>query len=289
MKNENELEHAQKILNRINESIASDPKTMPDFQMLRDTEYPSILSDLIFLLTNIRMEESEAEKTLKETFSLRLRMGECLGRPVDFRVSLLDLLLGKKDFFQDPKVIEIKLYLEQQQKAVVDYLTGLYNRRYFDEALQREANQAKRYNRSFSLLLIDIDDFKKINDERGHRIGDEVLKNLAKIIQSNTRKEDTICRTGGEEFTLILPDTISEGALNLGEKIRTAFHGETIADRKLSFSGGIANYPGDSRDLDELVHLSDKAMYYSKYNGKNRITIMTETIRSSPVLKEEIP
>jgi diguanylate cyclase (GGDEF)-like protein len=287
MKNEKELQEAQLLLDEINHELSISPWSVPSVIQSEAVINSKSLSHLVYLLTNISLTSQEAKLLLDETFQLRLAMARCLNRLVDFRVSLLDLLLEKKDTILNPKVIEIKLYLEQERKAVIDYLTGLYNKRYFDEALVREANQAKRYNRSLSILLIDIDNFKNVNDTFGHAIGDEVLKTLAHIIRSNTRKEDTICRTGGEEFTLLLPDTPPDGAWKVGEKIRLEFHKENLDGENLSFSGGVSSFPLDSSIKEEVVYLADKAMYYAKYLGKNRITIMDPNIRENEILKNQ--
>lgn len=284
MKNEKEILEAQILLDQINKELEESPWSIPTVTQADIIKNPASLSHLIYLLTNISLTHKEARILLDKTFEMRIAMSKCLNRPVDFRVSLLDLLINEKDFIHNPKVIEIKLYLEQERKTVIDYLTGLYNKRYFDDALIREFNQAKRHKRNLSILLIDIDDFKKVNDNYGHGMGDEVLKNLAKIIQKNTRKEDTICRTGGEEFTLLLPDTPSEGAFKVGEKIRIEFNNEKLGSDFLSFSGGVSVFPKDSDKAEEIVYLADKAMYYSKYLGKNQISIMNPNIREKTIL-----
>ncbi|MCG9873522.1 MAG: GGDEF domain-containing protein [Leptospiraceae bacterium] len=284
MKNEKEILEAQILLDQINKELEESPWSIPTVTQADIIKNPASLSHLIYLLTNISLTHKEARILLDKTFEMRIAMSKCLNRPVDFRVSLLDLLINEKDFIHNPKVIEIKLYLEQERKTVIDYLTGLYNKRYFDDALIREFNQAKRHKRNLSILLIDIDDFKKVNDTYGHGMGDEVLKNLAIIIQKNTRKEDTICRTGGEEFTLLLPDTPSEGAFKVGEKIRIEFNNEKLGSDFLSFSGGVSVFPIDSDKAEEIVYLADKAMYYSKYLGKNQISIMNPNIREKTIL-----
>lgn len=282
MKNEKELQDAQILLDSIMLELEKNPWSIPNLIDNPDKgNYVEILSNLVYLLTNLSMEPIEAKFLLEETFKTRIRMGECLNRPVDFRVALLDLILQKKEFLKNPKVIEIKLYLEQEKQAMVDYLTGLYNKRYYEETMDREINQAKRYNRSFSLILFDIDNFKLINDGYGHTMGDEVLKILAGILKKNVRKEDTLCRAGGEEFAIILPDTGSEGAKRVAEKIREAFNQETLDSNQLSLSGGIATYPNDGDDKKELFECADKAMYFSKFSGKNMISIYGEEIRKA--------
>ncbi|MCC5814612.1 MAG: GGDEF domain-containing protein [Leptospira sp.] len=282
MKNEKELQDAQVLLDSIMNQLEKKPWAIPN--LIDDPskgDYAEVLSNLVYLLTNLSMDPVEAKYLMEETFKTRIRMGECLNRPVDFRVALLDLILQKKEFIKNPKVIEIKLYLEQEKKAMIDYLTGLYNKRYYEETMDREINQAKRYSRSFSIILFDIDNFKLVNDTFGHSLGDEVLKILATILKKNVRKEDTLCRAGGEEFVIILPDTASEGARKVAEKIREAFHEETLNDSKLSLSGGIATYPNDGNNKSELFECADKAMYFSKFSGKNKITVFGEEIRNA--------
>lgn len=273
MKNEEELKQAQKLLEYILQELEQNPRIIPNKINGRTlSEYGIVLTHLVYLLTNVNLNPEEAKKLLEETFHVRIKMSECLMREVDFRVALLDLIIQKKDLIKDPKLIEIKLYLEQEKKAVIDYLTGLYNKAYFEEAMDREINQAKRYNREFSLILIDIDNFKQINDTYGHLMGDEVLKTLAKIIQLNVRKEDTMCRLGGEEFAIILPDTSIQGANKVAEKIRQLFNNETLSDVNLSFSAGISVFPKNGTTKLELIEAADRALYFSKYSGKNKVT-----------------
>jgi two-component system, cell cycle response regulator len=282
MKNEKELQDAQILLDSITNQLEKKPWSIPN--LIDDPvkgDYAEVLSNLVYLLTNLTMDPVEAKHLMEETFKTRIRMGECLNRPVDFRVALLDLILQKKEFIQNPKVIEIKLYLEQEKKAMIDYLTGLYNKRYYEDTMDREINQARRYKRNFSIILFDIDNFKLINDNFGHSMGDEVLKILSDLLKVNVRKEDTLCRVGGEEFIIVLPDTASEGARNVAEKIRIAFNDETLNENKLSLSGGIASYPNDGNNKYELFDCADKAMYFSKFSGKNKITVYGEEIRNA--------
>ncbi|TGN11693.1 GGDEF domain-containing protein [Leptospira ilyithenensis] len=272
MKYEKEIQDATALLDVILNELLNEKELPAIFTKEPTAEDDLLISQLLYLLTNINFPAEESRDILKRSFELTSRLIESLGRPVDFRVALLDILLSKDKRMNNPKVIEIKLYLEQERMTVIDHLTGLYNKRYFDEASFRLFNQARRHNRIFSVVVIDIDDFKKINDEFGHPMGDEVLKNLGKIILGNIRKEDIACRTGGEEFTLLLSDTSAPGAVIVAEKIRIEFNKETLRKKNLSFSGGISSFPEDSLTLDDLVLKADKAMYKSKFSGKNRIS-----------------
>lgn len=128
------------------------------------------------------------------------------------------------------------------QQAVHDPLTGLYNRRYFDETLADHIEIATRYHRDLSLVLIDLDGFKQINDTLGHEAGDKALRQFAKLMRSNARTADIICRYGGDEFALLLPETNKENALRIIERLK-----KIIPTDQASFTAGVAALP--SRDL----------------------------------------
>lgn len=177
---------------------------------------------------------------------------------------------------------KIRLFKEMERLSITDSLTGLFNRRYFYEALDKEIERVKRYKASFSLVLIDIDDFKKVNDEYGHLAGDRVLQVLADILRRTLRKVDIIARYGGEEFILLLPNTGKEEAWTIANRIReevskTIF--ECRSDKGLevlcpvTISGGITTCPDDFIDADRLLRAADKAMYEAKSLGKNRVIL----------------
>ena len=161
------------------------------------------------------------------------------------------------------------------QQTITDPLTGLFNRRYFDERLQQEFSRASRYRRHFSLVIIDIDGFKQANDFHGHAFGDEMLVKASKLFLEVLRDEDTIYRYGGDEFAMILPETPKEGAIELAERLRRKFAKRCcVEDKRLKFtlSIGIASHPDDGEEEDELVGTADRRMYHSKGNGGNLIT-----------------
>jgi len=161
------------------------------------------------------------------------------------------------------------------QQTITDPLTGLFNRRYFDERLQQEFSRASRYRRHFSLVIIDIDGFKQANDLHGHAFGDEMLVKASKLFLEVLRDEDTIYRYGGDEFAMILPETPKEGAIELAERLRRKFAKRCcVEDKRLKFtlSIGIASHPDDGEEEDELVGTADRRMYHSKGNGGNLIT-----------------
>ncbi len=159
-----------------------------------------------------------------------------------------------------------------------DGLTGLYNHRFFQEALAQELSRADRYKTSVSLILFDIDHFKKVNDSYGHQAGDLVLMNVARAVSSSIRPTDIIARYGGEEFAVILPETNAAGAKVFAARLRRCVEGiATLAKGQLIYvtvSAGTATFSPDSNrsNKDRLIHSADKGLYISKQNGRNQVT-----------------
>lgn len=173
------------------------------------------------------------------------------------------------------------LFQAVREQAVTDALTGLYNRRYFEEALEKEVQRAKRQHQPFSIIGIDLDYLKKINDTHGHFYGDLAIKTIAKVLKSNARSVDVPARIGGEEFNILLPGISSEGAMVAAERIRKSIEHEEIETiGHITGSLGVATYFEHSENAEELLELTDQAMYTSKRNGRNRVTLakpITET------------
>jgi diguanylate cyclase (GGDEF)-like protein len=162
-------------------------------------------------------------------------------------------------------------------QASTDSLTGLFNQRQFWLILDRELARARRYNRFFSLAMIDIDNFKEYNDRHGHLQGDEILKQAADIFRENIRNSDIVSRYGGEEFVVVMPETEKDLALLVGEKLRKVFAEfsfplqDTQPGGCLTISIGIATFPQDADGSRELIDMADKALYLAKRGGKNRV------------------
>lgn len=158
-----------------------------------------------------------------------------------------------------------------EYQATHDQLTGLFNRQKFNDVFAKEIKRGKRYGNSLSLMIFDIDDFKKFNDDFGHAVGDEVLKAIAKIVSNSIREHDIAVRWGGEEFLILLPQTDVEGAMQVSEKIRTAiesYESEQIP-RQITASFGVTEIIEED-DEDSLLNKADKALYEAKHQGKNR-------------------
>lgn len=168
-----------------------------------------------------------------------------------------------------------RMYQQVEALAVTDGLTKLYNHRKFQEILDNEFRRAQRYNTPLTIMLIDIDRFKNINDTKGHPVGDEVLKRIAGIIKKFVRETDYPCRYGGEEFVLVLPNTTTKEAVTIAERIRksvekSTFIFENREELYITISIGIASFPSDAKEKQELVDKADKALYFSKESGRNQ-------------------
>ncbi|MFI5175829.1 MAG: diguanylate cyclase domain-containing protein [Terriglobia bacterium] len=164
---------------------------------------------------------------------------------------------------------------QMETLAATDELTHLPNHRHFQERIEEEVSRSRRNKKPLSLLMVDLDEFKKMNDTHGHPFGDAVLGQLASILEHCLRREDFAARYGGEEFAVILPDTGREGARQTAERFRaevsrTVFTHEGNSAH-LSISGGIATYPRDATSKEQLIENADRALYVAKRTGRNRI------------------
>ncbi|MGC4120669.1 MAG: GGDEF domain-containing protein [Myxococcales bacterium] len=160
---------------------------------------------------------------------------------------------------------ELAALRSQAELAYRDALTGLYNRRHFEERLAQELALSRRTGRPGSLLVVDLDDFKRVNDERGHLAGDEVLRQVASFLRAHLRTEDVICRTGGDEFAVLLPQTDESGVLQLIQRLRDPL---SLEPERLQFSLGFASWPRRGLGREELMHAADAAMYEDKRRRK---------------------
>lgn len=171
--------------------------------------------------------------------------------------------------------LEEKYHSKLFNIATSDSLTKLYNKRYIISELENQYKIAKRNNRIFSLIMFDIDNFKKVNDKYGHIAGDEFLKNVSSYITMNLREQDIAGRFGGEEFLIILPETEIEGATILADRIREKIEKSKIVYRghkvKATISAGISQFNISYNNIEELLEITDKALYKAKKLGKNKV------------------
>lgn len=174
-----------------------------------------------------------------------------------------------------------------EKTAVTDGLMGIYNHKYFKQRLEQEVHKASRYGQQTSLVLLDIDFFKRVNDTYGHATGDITLKSLAKWVSESTRTSDIVCRYGGEEIAIILPHTGVAGAQEFAERLRLKISQQVVKDPgekaefRVTVSIGVAQWEKGVNMID-LIKRTDAALYHSKNTGRNRVTIYQDDILKPP-------
>lgn len=217
------------------------------------------------------------------------RLNKCVGcicifsdQERAYNTDILEFLMILSD--QATVAIEnAKLFKLSEEEAITDSLTYLYNQKYFYNYIDRKIKETAGGSDKISLILFDIDHFKKVNDTYGHVVGDHVLREVAHLIKASVRKNDIVARYGGEEFTAILPDLDSEGAYLIAERIRDRIEKHLFIvdgiEIKVTVSGGISEYPKVAANAIELVSYADRAMYVgAKFKGRNKVKVYDEKL-----------
>ena len=163
-------------------------------------------------------------------------------------------------------------------QAIRDPLTGLFNRRYMEESLERELRRAVRNQHPLGVIMLDLDHFKQLNDRSGHEAGDAVLRELSNCLQTVTREYDLVCRYGGEEFTIILPDASLDVAVKRAEKIRDTFKHLNVKYQNRDLPGGtlslgVAGFPEHGSTTEAVLRAADAALYQAKHEGRDRVVV----------------
>lgn len=183
-----------------------------------------------------------------------------------------------------------ELHQERERQAVIDGLTGVANRRSFNEMLAREFERAKRYEQPLSLVLIDLDHLKKINDTYGHQAGDEAIKSIGSVLRQSSRSVDLPARYGGEEFCVLLPNTDLDMAEQLAERLRRLINDVFLTDvGNISASIGVATYPHHADDPDILLKRADEALYVAKQSGRNQVKTSTVLVDNGGAVPAKSP
>jgi len=250
---------------------------LQELKRIARSEGDLIFPVLLNIFTQLEFDQSEAKEIWEGILKHRSEMSDSFKRQVNILTAICDYFLTIKKSFNYPKVVELKVFEEANHFSKCDSLTGLYNRGYFEDSLSGEISRARRYDTEFSILFLDLDDFKSVNDTMGHLAGDFVLKKVSSLIINEKREEDVVARYGGEELVVILPETNKVNTIIKAERIRKkiqdmslVFDGKKI---KISVSGGIATFPQDAVEANKLIHCADKALYRAKGEGKNRICL----------------
>jgi diguanylate cyclase (GGDEF)-like protein len=244
--------------------LDSQSKGKPDYQALA------------LAVADLSASEEEAGQTFDMLHLHQQRMEQALGRPVGIKSAALDLLENVELALKVVEGGSQPSYWQLEQMAFRDQLTGLRNFRFFSSRLPEELQRAKRYRHQLSLVMVDIDYFKKFNDTHGHQAGNVALNHLASILNSTVRETDIVARYGGEEFALILPETTKRLAQDLATRLRSNVEASPVVlgtnHHRITISLGIATFPRDCSTWQSLVEDADKALYQSKHDGRNRVT-----------------
>ncbi len=228
-------------------------------------------ADSLSYFIDYSFSEEEAENHWKNIISRLEKSESKLNRKISIYAGVVDYFTDEERVFSSPVLVEIKVLRQTEELAMMDGLTNTFNRRYMDLYLRKEINRCNRYNKCFSVMLLDVDDFKKINDTYGHVTGDIVLQTMASVLKSTIREEDVLCRYGGEEFLIIMPETDADKAIALYSRIQERlYETEIYKNYKVTVSAGCSNYTAHADNLIDLLRCADISLYKAKKAGKNQ-------------------
>jgi GGDEF domain-containing protein len=197
----------KQLLDFFEQFADDDTRLVKELHALIAQQGKEVYSYIFQILTNLDLPPAEAAQHWEQIIAHNKDLNAAMGREVNLRTAVCDYFCSINKSLHNPKIIEIHLFEKTARSSTFDALTGLLNRGAFDEMLSREISRAKRHDSNLTLLFLDLDDFKRVNDTLGHMAGDEVLRKLAKMIMLEKRAEDFGARYGGEEITILLPQT----------------------------------------------------------------------------------
>jgi diguanylate cyclase (GGDEF)-like protein len=244
-------------------------------------------------ITHLDLGEAQCVRLWDEMLTRRHELSEHMEQQISLKTALMDVLTSA-GLFRVPVVIEYDELKKLQLNAVTDPLTGLYNRRLFSEAFEKELNRARRYGSPLGLVILDLHRFKEVNDKHGHPRGDEVLRAAATTLKRALRTSDSAFRIGGDEFALLLPQTDAAQALALSRRVGTVF-GESIAHFQMgvsvSMDHGVATFPQDGDQADILIRVADERLYRLKQanHDKTPTSSSRTELASSPASEPIAP
>jgi diguanylate cyclase (GGDEF)-like protein len=255
---------------------------------LSEFENTPVFARAVRFLFHLKVDDAEAEQLLDRVLDHRRALTHELERDPGLRVAAMDYLSNVDRRYENPKIVEMEEFEETERSARTDALTGLANRRVFQETLEAEIRRSRRYRWPVTVLLLDLDHFKDVNDSHGHMLGDLVLERVGGIVRHAVRDADAACRFGGEEFGVVLPETAREGGYAVAERIRRrveqAFKDHPVDGRDIpmTISAGLAAFPEDGLHADELAARADEALYGAKHAGRNRVRVHYREKRAAP-------
>ena len=227
-------------------------------------------ADLLFALTHRFYPYDEARSHWARLLDHRRELHERLGRDPGMAVAALDYLTNEVDELRQPRIIDARHLERIADRAIHDPLTALSDRGTFEVLLRSELQRCRRYGTPLGLVLLDLDDFKTLNDTRGHAAGDGVLRRVASLLETELRDIDIPCRYGGEELAALLPNTWPAEARAAAERLRQRVEADAEC-LGVTASFGVASAPGSGVERGALIEAADAALYRAKARGKNRV------------------
>jgi len=272
----------ESVLNcRIN--ALDDDHFIDELEKIAQKNKKNAYQSIINILTELNLKPDQAKECWSEIIDHRNKISEVLDRKISLITAISDYFDSNEKMSNQYKLVEINDYEKTIIKSTHDNLTGLYNKAYFQNTMNQHLPLAQRNSNDLSVLFLDIDNFKEINDTFGHHSGDFVLKTIALIIKQELRMSDVAARFGGDEFVILMPNTHKINALLLSERLRQTIMKKSITiqntDIKITVSGGVAGYPVDALKAENLLNMADSALYRAKGAGKNRISLFKEDKR----------
>jgi two-component system cell cycle response regulator len=268
-----------KLFDLLSDDRADSRHLITRLKSLREMEGVPVFATALRFLSHLEMEDGEAERLLERVLLHRASIARTLGRDPGVRVAMMDFLSNVERRLVNPKIVEMADFEETARSASTDALTGLGNRRRFQEVLDREIRRSRRYRWPLTVVMLDLDHFKRVNDAYGHLLGDLVLARVGSVLRHGVREADVPCRFGGEEFALILPETERLGGYVVAGRVRRrvaeAFHEKPVGghDVAMTVSAGLAVYPDDGLHASEIVARADEALYLAKRSGRDRVSV----------------
>ncbi len=265
---EDEIDRA--FVSRAAGDIAVDAEQRARDEYVRQRRGEEYYADLLFVLAHSRYTPRVAERMWRALLAHKAWMSERLGREVGIAVAALDYLSNVRDELDDVVLFEEDQVIAMAGLATRDAMTGLHDHSSFQWLLRDALRRARASQAPVAVIMLDVDHFKRFNDEHGHPAGDRVLKRLAKILRANTRGDDVPCRYGGEEFAIVTVTEAGTNILPFAERLRVAI-ADGLSDLGVTVSVGVAMTSGGRMSASTLVSAADAALYRAKEGGRNRV------------------
>ena len=278
--------YRNELLGALQEDVHNEERILKRLDQIRSEEGVQAYAALLLILTRMQFEESEARRHWLAILEHRRGLAVSLQREVALRVAVLDYFLNLNRQLTGPRLIDLSLAERQEPAAGEDRVTGLSSASAFLASLQNETRRAKRYELGLSVLYVDLDNFREVNERHGELVGGILLREVAILIKNKIRDIDVAARLAGEEFGVILPETERMGAFLVAERIRREVerHGlrRGVDGRpiEMTVSVGVARYPEDATIADRLVERAEEALHLAKARGGNCVSVYYRERRS---------